>query len=124
MMLLMLVVSEKLLCTLLGQGVPLELIQIVGGDYVHLLKRHLVTCVIPSLVARKFCSTFVDPIGLSPLLACCLIALNKNPGVRPIGITEMVRRIIAKAILSITRLDILEAAGPLQFRYVLDRLLG
>ena len=67
-----------------------------------------------SLVARNVCSAFVDPVGLSPLLACHLIALNKNPGVRPIGIAETVRRIIAKAVLSITRLDILNASGPLQ----------
>ena len=32
----------------------------------------------------------------------------------PIGIGEVVRRIIAKAILSVVKLDILEAAGSLQ----------
>ena len=46
--------------------------------------------------------------------ACRLIALNKNPGVRPIGICEVVRRIISKAILSITSGDIQDAAGSLQ----------
>ena len=45
---------------------------------------------------------------------CRLIALDKNPGVRPIGICEVVRRIIAKAILSITRVDIEDAAGSFQ----------
>ena len=30
---------------------------------------------------------------LTPFLACRLIALNKNPGVRPIGVCEVVRRI-------------------------------
>ena len=49
-----------------------------------------------------------------PLLLCRLIALDKNPGVRPIGIGEAVRRLIAKAILSIIRDDIQAAAGPLQ----------
>ena len=29
-------------------------------------------------------STFVDPLSLAPFLSCCLIALDKNPGVRPI----------------------------------------
>ena len=47
-------------------------------------------------------------------MACRLIALNKNPGVRPIGICESVRRIIAKAVLSITRDDVLESSGVLQ----------
>ena len=33
------------------------------------------------------------------MLACRLIALNKNPGVRPIGVREVPRRILSKAIL-------------------------
>jgi len=56
----------------------------------------------------------VDPDGIDGLVACRLIALDKCPGVCPIGIGEVVRRIIAKAVLSIVKLDILEAAGPLQ----------
>ena len=67
-----------------------------------------------SLVSRRLCSSYVDPSCISPLLACRLIPLNKNPGVRPIGVCETVRRIIAKAVLSISRLDVLEACGSLQ----------
>ena len=33
---------------------------------------------------------------------------------RPIGICETIRRIIGKAILKVTRVDILSAVGPLQ----------
>ena len=40
--------------------------------------------------------------------------LDKNPGVRPIGIGETLRRLIAKVVLRITRQDIVEAAGALQ----------
>ena len=47
-------------------------------------------------------------------MSCRLIALEKDPGVRPIGICEVVRRIIAKAILSVTSGDIQEAAGSIQ----------
>ena len=43
-----------------------------------------------------------------------MVALDKNPGVRPIGICETVRRIIAKAALQLTRQDVQEAAGSLQ----------
>ena len=40
--------------------------------------------------------------------------LAKNPGVRPIGIGEVIRRVIGKAILSIIGNDIQEAAGSQQ----------
>ena len=56
----------------------------------------------------------MDPIGLSPFLACRLIVLNKNPGVLPIGVCETARRIVAKAILFITRGDNQDAARSLQ----------
>ena len=41
-------------------------------------------------------------------------ALDKNPGVRPIGIGDTARRIIAKAVLSEAKPDIQEASGCLQ----------
>ena len=50
-----------------------------------------------SAVARRLCTSFVDPTCLSSFFACHLIALDKNPGVRPIGIGETARRLIAKA---------------------------
>ena len=65
-------------------------------------------------VARRLCTSFVDPEGLSALLACRLIALDKCPGVRPIGICETARRIISKAVLQVTRTDLQDAAGSLQ----------
>ena len=55
---------------------------------------------------------------------CHLIALNKCPGVHPIGVGEVVRRIIAKAVLSIVKLDVLEAAGSLQAKMLVMRLLS
>ena len=67
-----------------------------------------------ALLTRKLCTVLVDPDGLAPLMSCRLIALNKNPGVRPIGICEVVRRIVAKAILYVTTGDIQQAAGSLQ----------
>ena len=67
-----------------------------------------------ALFAKRLATTFVDPKGLKSYLACRLIALDKCPGVRPIGICETVRRIIAKAILSVTRADIQDAAGSRQ----------
>ena len=66
------------------------------------------------LVAKKICTSHVDPYGLAPFTACRLIALDKCPGVRPIGVCETVCRIIGKSILSTIETDIQEAAGTLQ----------
>ena len=66
------------------------------------------------MVAKRLCTELVDPAGIAPLLACRLIALDKNPGVRPIGIGDVSRRIIAKAILNEVRQDVQEAAGAVQ----------
>ena len=56
----------------------------------------------------------MDPKGLSSFLACRLIALDKCPGIRPIGICETVRKIVSKAILYVIKQDIQEAAGTRQ----------
>jgi hypothetical protein len=40
--------------------------------------------------------------------------LDKNPGVRPIGFGETSRHIIAKAVLSVTKSDVQDAAGSIQ----------
>ena len=63
---------------------------------------------------RRICSTFTDPSGLAAFIACRLIPLNKNPGVRPIGVCETVRRLVGKAVLNVTKADIQAAVGPLQ----------
>eukprot|EP00117_Sycon_ciliatum_P030620 scpid80331/ scgid24095/ len=52
--------------------------------------------------------------GLVPFLACRLIALDKQPGVRPIGAGEVLRRIVAKAILRIASQDVESACGYIQ----------
>ena len=65
-------------------------------------------------VAKRLCSSLVDPQGLAPLLACRLIALDKCPGVYPIGIGDTARRIITRVILSITRGYIQDTTGSIQ----------
>ena len=40
--------------------------------------------------------------------------MNKNPGVRPIGVGEVLRRIVGKAIMAVVRDDVLLATGTLQ----------
>ena len=47
-------------------------------------------------------------------MACRLIPLNKNPGLRPIGVGEVLRRIIGKSVASILKSDVKQAVGSLQ----------
>ena len=54
------------------------------------------------------------PDLLEPYVSSRLIALDKNPGVRPIGIGEVLRRIVGKVISHHCRQEIKNAAGPLQ----------
>ena len=60
---------------------------------------------------RRLCSSAVSRNVLEAFLANRGVALDKNPGTRPLGIGEMPRRICAKAVLVITRPDIKEASA-------------
>jgi hypothetical protein len=53
----------------------------------------------------------MDPAILQAYLNNRLIPLSKNPGVRPIGIGEVERRGIGKAVLSVLKSEVLEASG-------------
>ena len=64
-----------------------------------------------ALLTRSLCSRFCDPSVLVPLLACRLIAIDKNLGVRPIGIGEVVCCIVAKAAISVVKSDLLDSIG-------------
>ena len=71
-------------------------------------------CSALAAVGRRLCTDSINPDHLSAFVACRLIPLDKCPGVRPIGIGEVPRRIIAKAILTLLKPDIVDASGPLQ----------
>ena len=47
-------------------------------------------------VAKRLATEFVDPTGLEALLANRGIAIDKCPGLRPVGVGEIARRIIGK----------------------------
>ena len=71
-------------------------------------------CKAVAAAARKLC-TVPDQCGsLEAFLACRLIPLDKNPGLRPIGVGEILRRIVGKAIVNVIRNDILTSVGSLQ----------
>ena len=67
-----------------------------------------------ALLARNLAIKIVDPAIIEPLIACRLISLDKKPGVSPIDVGEVLRRIIGKAIGWSLKQDLMEASGPLQ----------
>ena len=66
-------------------------------------------------MARTLCSVYIDPSTIDPLLASRLIPLDKGEGaVRPIGVGEVMRRIIGKCVMNIVKPDVIESSGSLQ----------
>ena len=71
-------------------------------------------CVSVAALARKICTDIHSSASLEALMACRLIPLNKNPGMRPIGVGEVQRRIIGKTVARVLKPDIVNAIGSLQ----------
>ena len=67
-----------------------------------------------TLVAEKISSSYVDPEALTTFVACSLITINKQPGVRPIGIGEVTRHIVRKAIILIIGEEMKDVTGTFQ----------
>ena len=69
-----------------------------------------------ALMAKKLCSMRYcgNDGSLEALLACKHTPLDKNPGVRPIGTGEVIRRILGRAVVRTFRKNILESAGDMQ----------
>ena len=70
-------------------------------------------CHTPTKVTKKL-STEELSTSLVGLLPCRLIPLNKNPGLRPIGAGEVLRRIIGQVVVSVVHNDIIFSVGSLQ----------
>jgi hypothetical protein len=65
--------------------------------------------------AKSLCQTKLDDLNpLEAYLACSLIPLDKDPGLRPIGIGEVLRRIVGKAITTILKPDLKESVDGVQ----------
>ena len=58
-------------------------------------------------MTRKLCTEYIDPRTIEPL--------DKGEGaVRPIGVGEVIRRVIGKCVMKVTKEDVLDASGSLQ----------
>ena len=72
-------------------------------------------CAAIATTSRKLCTEYVDPLSIEAILANRLIPLNKGEGVvRPIGVGEVLRRIIGKCVMKVTKPDVINASGLLQ----------
>ena len=68
-----------------------------------------------AMLAARLCTTYIDPGSIEALLACRLIPLDKGDGsVRPTGVGEVIRRIIAKCVVQIAKSEIIQATGSMQ----------
>ena len=70
-----------------------------------------------ALMTRTMCSEKInadDMPSIEALIGCRLLPLNKNPGCRPIGIGEILRRIMSKAAMAVFTDDVIQSAGCVQ----------
>ena len=67
-----------------------------------------------ALFSRNLLKKSYHPSLLEAFTSCGLIPLEKNPGIRPIGVGEVLRRIVGKTVSGFLKEEIKEAAAPLQ----------
>ena len=77
-------------------------------------KKSLELCEAIGKVGRRLCRDTVDPEILRSYIACRLVPLDKKPGVRPVGIGEVLRRIIGKAVMTVVQKDMAQCTAPIQ----------
>ena len=65
-------------------------------------------------MSRQLTNSVIEWNRIQALLANRLIALDKCPGIRPIGVGETLRRIIGKAVCFVTRDDVESVCGASQ----------
>ena len=73
-------------------------------------------CEAIAAVARRLATSPLEPDCIANLIASRLAALTKDDigGIRPLGIGEVIRRLICKAILAVTKGDLQDACSPRQ----------
>ena len=53
----------------------------------------------------------MNSILIEAFTACRMIPLNKNPGLRPIGVGEVLRRIAGNVIMRVAKEDVINSVG-------------
>ena len=67
-----------------------------------------------AVFTRNLLKIAYHPSLLEGYTSCRLIPLDKNPGIRPIGVGEVLRRIVGKNVSGFLKEEIKETAGPFQ----------
>ena len=65
-------------------------------------------------LTKKLCIEEIDNLSLSSLMASRLLPLNKNPGLRPIGVGEVLRRLMGKVMMNTFSEDVTTASSDAQ----------
>ena len=65
-------------------------------------------------VVKKLCTDLIENQTIEAYLSCRLIRLDKNPGLRPISVREILRGIAGKVIVSVLKNDVIDCSGSLQ----------
>ena len=63
---------------------------------------------------KKIYTEKVSAVSIKAFVACRLIPLDKNPGLRPMEVGEILHRITRKVIVSVLKKKVASSAGPLQ----------
>ena len=72
-------------------------------------------CEAVATMTKTLCTQYINPTTIEPLMASRLIPLDKGGGaVRPIGVGEVLRRIVGKCVMNVVKADVVEASGSLQ----------
>ena len=63
---------------------------------------------------KVLCVKEIEDASLEAYLGCRLVPLNKNPGLRPIGVGEVLRRIAGKVVMFAAKKDVMESCCDVQ----------
>ena len=65
-------------------------------------------------VVKNLCTDLIETQTIEAFFSCRLIPLDKNTGLRPIGVGRVLRRIAREVIVSVLKNDANDCAGSLQ----------
>ena len=68
-----------------------------------------------AVLTKRLSTQYVDPLTIEPILTNRLIPQDKGNGeLRPIGVGEVIRRIIGKCVSRVGKQDVIDACGATQ----------